>query len=243
MRIAIPFDKGGLTRLGLQQVGHECVSFNSWIPFHLLSQNIGSGKSILSPPQFFEDWAKRNGATFDAVWFSPYTEEELHWALSFVGKYETVWVERHRFLDRRKNSWGTPYNAAQFAPLILQNRIKYFGGSFPPPKTIRPFQERWHFVPSVVPASFFNREGPPVAYMGLPCPALTDREYDNTVTHRKASGFYKRKLTVDECAFHQGLELPDTWRKMMKNGYKEAIYKAICTGNFLPMVRAFGSEI
>ena len=59
---------------------------------------------------------------------------------------------------------------------------------------------------------------------------------------RRASRFYGRRLTIEECAWHMGFAMPPAWLKMLEDGTttKKELYEAIGNGCYIPMVKAFG---
>jgi site-specific DNA-cytosine methylase len=229
LKIAVLFDGAGLARLGLEQAGHECVGFELDPLKHMLSQHVGSGNCVLA------DATKVDLSEFDAVWASPpcqvhsvartqgapisqYSQDYLEWALS-IDK-PILWVENVIFPSAK---WGKPYNAAQFLPTPIQNRNRMIGGRFKKPKVCHRYKRNFNGV----------------------CPTITATEYKGCATDkRRASRFYGRKLTIEECAFHQGFQIPEEWYNIPEGFTKAQWYKNIyeAIGNGVPvyMAKAFG---
>lgn len=250
MKIAVLFDGAGFARLGLEQAGHECTGVELDPAKHYLSQFIGSGNSILG------DATKFDLTPFDAVWLSPpcqwlssartqgkpvsgYATNLLDWSLSLVEKYpeKIIWVE-NVYPQGKVPSWAIPYNAAQFLMKPIQGRQRLIGGRYPDPVVYRPFQRAYER---------FNL-----------CPTITATEYKGCATDkRRASRYYGRRLTLQECAYHQGLEaIPEEWHDMpewytipigktgtRKTNWMRNLYEGI--GNAVPvyMARAFGEAV
>lgn len=249
MKIAVLFDGAGLARLGLEQAGHECVGFELDPWKHYLSKHVGSGRSVLA------DVTKINLAGFDAVWASPpcqqfssartqgepvseYAGDFLEWSLSLP--HEILWVE-NVIPQGKMPTWGTPWNAAQFTEEPLQNRNRMIGGRYEGPSVFHEYKK---------------------AFPGV-CPCITATEYKGCGSDkRRASRFYGRKLTLQECAYHMGFEVPEAWfeppeefllmaneAKSEKAGklvfntwadWQKNLYEAIGNGVPVYMARAFG---
>lgn len=259
MRIAVLYDGGGLARLGLERAGHECVGVELDPVAHHLSQSVGSGRSLLGDARDF------GVSGFDAVWASPpcqthskaknssakaigSTEDHIGYALSLGRRVGVLWVENvvgSRLSARAKELGlrGETFNATQFD--VPQCRNREIAGSFRSPVVSRPYSQSY---------------GPRV------CPCVTATEYRGCATDsRRASRFYGRKLTVEECAHHQGFEIPLEWRTapdwwpehlasiVARSGrsqyfattpdtaWRNAIYRAIGNGVPPAMAQAFGS--
>ena len=231
LKVACLFDGAGLARLGLEQAGFAVTGFELDPAKHVLGLYVGSGNTILA------DVRDVDLSRFDAVWASPpcqihssartqgapvsdFATDLLAWALALP--HDLLWVE-NVIPQGRLRTWGQPFNAAQFLPEPIQQRQRMIGGRYPAPRIHRPFLR---------------------AYAGV-CPAITATEYKGCATDsRRASRFYGRKLTVEECAFRQGFEIPAAWY-VVPDGWTPArwrrnIYEAI--GNGVPpfMSRAFG---
>jgi site-specific DNA-cytosine methylase len=238
MRIAVLFDGAGLARLGLEQAGHDCTGFELNPVAHYLSRFVGSGNCVLG------DVRKFDFSEFDAIWASPpcqlhsqanqvgtVSHEEyadvdlLEWSLELVYDFKTSWVEN--VIPRSADLYfGPVYNAAQFLKQPRQNRNRMFGGRFPKPAVRHPYRRAFPDI----------------------CPCITATEYKGCASDtRRASRFYGRRLTVDECAWHQGFSIPDRWRKTPK-GWTEAewsyeLYRAIGNGVPVYMAKAFGKAV
>ncbi len=84
------------------------------------------------------------------------------------------------------------------------------------------------------------------------CPCISATEWKGCATDRlRASRFYGRKLTVQECAYHQGFQIPEVWfgtpdwfmpdYKHRAVHWERNIYEAIGNGVPVYMAKAFGS--
>lgn len=119
-----------------------------------------------------------------------YQQDHLQWCLNLP--FPILWVENVTVQTAWMNDWGTLYNAAQFLPEAVQCRNRVIGGRYKNP-------ERWIYRP-------YRR-----AYPGL-CPCISATEWKGCATDKlRASRFYGRKLTLEECAYHQGFDIPAGW--------------------------------
>lgn len=234
MKIAVLFDGAGLARLGLEQAGHECTGFELNPVVHYLGQFVGSGNTMLA------DVRDVDLSPFDAVWASPpcqpysvarteplpetrYNMALLDWALAI--KAPVLWVENVMPQGSLKNAWGRPYNAAQFLEAPVQNRNRLIGGNYLEPKTFRKYARLYD--PETI------------------CPAITASEYKGCASDtRRASRFYGRKLTVEECAYHQGFTVPSEWNTIPDEfsaaRWERVLYEVIGNGVPVYMAKAFG---
>lgn len=232
MRIAVLFDGAGLARLGLELAGHDCTGYELDPAKHALSQHVGSGRSVLA------DVRDVDLSGFDAVWASPpcqwlsaartqgdpvseFAVDLLEWSLSLP--HPVLWVENVTRLEATSNDWGRVYNAAQFEDEPRQNRNRVIGGRYAPPPVLRPWRQGYPDV----------------------CPTITATEWKGCATdRRRASRHYGRRLTVDECAYHQGLPIPAAWRAVpagfTAKAWERQIYQAIGNGVPVYMAKAFG---
>lgn len=227
--IAVLFDGAGLARLGLEQAGLRCTGFELNKYAHYLSTMVGSGNCIL------QDATSVDLREFDGVWCSPpcqmhsvartqgepessYSTDYLQWCLNLP--HDPLWVENVAAND---STWGTVYNAAQFTEKPLQNRNRVFGGRHPEPDLFREYRK---------------------AYAGV-CPAILATEYKGSrADRRRASRYYGRALTLEECAYHQGFEIPPYWYfnrfALRSSDWKHELYRAIGNGVPVYVARAFG---
>lgn len=249
MKIAVLFDGAGLARLGLERAGHQCTGVELNPVAHYLSKSVGSGNCILG------DATKFDLSGFDAVWASPpcskrssvpkdltgrkglrdakYQQDYLQWSLAQHIRVRTLWVENVTVQGSRGNDWGCVYNAAQFQRTPVQNRNRVVGGWFRAPETYRQYR-RW--------------------FPGI-CPCVSATEYKGCASDRcRASRFYGRKLTVRECAYHQGFSIPRSWFRIpdwylpdarpanRAVQWERRLYEAIGNGVPVYMAKAFGKE-
>ena len=242
LNIAVLFDGAGLARLGLEQAGHTCTGFELDPAKHHLSKMVGSGNSVLA------DVRDVDLSGFDAVWASPpcqqrssartqgapvsdFADDLLQWSLTIPERFpniEVSWVENVRVQKAWANEWGTSYNAAQFEWTPRQNRTRVIGGDYRYPKRFRDF------------ASHYGLDT---------CPCVTATEYKGCATDkRRASRWYGRRLSVRECAYHMGFEIPEhiihSWwyplPRYTAAQWRNNLYEAIGNGVPVYMARAFG---
>lgn len=243
VRIAVLFDGAGLARLGLERAGHECVGVELDPWKHYLSRFVGSGKCILGDATAFDV------SGFDAVWASPPcqkrsmantnkktgrtsgNQEEVYagyddlLAFSLAIRTPVLWVE-NVIQQGGDNSWGRKYNAAQFLSAPIQLRSRIIGGRYEEPPTFRPYQ---------------------FAYPRLNiCPAIMASQGQGgyAPTFKRAEGYYGRKMTLDEVAYHQGFAVPDAWQTvpdgMTPGEWTRILFEAIGNGVPVYMAEAFG---
>ena len=235
MRIACLFDGAGLARLGLEQAGHDVTGFELDPWKHHLGKFVGKGQSVLS------DATSVDLGSFDAVWasppcqlrssartqgapVSPYAKDYLEWCLNLP--HDPLWVENIMSQRPSDNTWGTPFNAAQFTPEPLQNRNRMVGGRYRLPKVYRAWK-KW--------------------YSNNICPCITATEWKGCGSDaRRASRFYGRRLTLEEMAHHMGLTIPLGWMTPPTewNGTQKQWERNVCEaiGNGVPvyMAKSFG---
>ena len=238
MKIAVLFDGGGLASLGLEQAGHECHGFELDPWKHHLSKFAGSGNCTLA------DCREVDLSPFEAVWASPpcqvhsiaatqgppkcqvlpgedYSDGTLlTWSEQIQS--EILWVEN---VDWHNTRHLPIYTAAQFIDPPIQNRSRRIGGRYLKPVVLRPYRRA---VPGI-------------------CPTITATEHRGCASdRRRASRFYGRKLTIFECAYHQGFSIPEEWHIVPSNWPASAIawnrnlYPAIGNGVPVYMAKAFG---
>ena len=232
MKVAVLFDGAGLARLGLEQAGLTCTGFELNKYAHYLSSHVGSGNCVLA------DVRSVDLNEFDAVWASPpcqmysvartqgapeseFSADFLEWCLKL--NVPTLWVEN---VLTPNATWGKAWNAAQFTKPSLQNRNRMIGGNHPEPSVYFPYAK---------------------VFPGV-CPTIMATEYKGCASDpRRASRFYGRRLTVKECAYHQGFEMPQSWwyNPFGIEGaeWEKHLYTAIGNGVPVYMARAFGRAL
>jgi site-specific DNA-cytosine methylase len=77
------------------------------------------------------------------------------------------------------------------------------------------------------------------------CPTITATEFKGCASDkRRASRFYGRKLTIEECAYHMGFDIPIEWYEPLpgftRAAWQRELYRAIGNGVPVYMARAFG---
>lgn len=234
MKIAVFFDGARLARLGLEQAGHDCIGIELNPIAHYLSKFVGSGNCILGDVKDF------NLNEFDACWASPpcqersdartqgdpiseYSENLLEFSLNLKNKVNVLWVENIMKQGKQGNEWGDKYNACQFLTDPIQNRNRIIGGNYRKPNTFRDYTK---FYPGI-------------------SLCVTATEYKGCASDkRRASRFYQRRLTIEECAYLQGFEIPKEWYNIpqgyTKAKWYEQIYTAIGNGVPVYMSKSFG---
>ena len=237
MKIAVLFDGGGLARLGLELAGHICTGFELDPNKHYLSTMVGSGNCVLA------DATAVDLSGYSAVWASPpcqwlsgarvagdpisqYATDYLAWSLSLP--HSILWVENVKQSSMLKlNYWGRLYNAAQFIDPPRQNRNRVIGGRHRVPSLIRPYRRKYPNIP----------------------PCVTATEYKGGAAGKaRASIFFGRRLTTDECAYLQGFRIPARWLVPPKDWFdtdikwEHQIYEAIGNGVPVYMAQRFGEE-
>ncbi len=243
MRIAVLFDGAGLARLGLEQAGHTCVGFELDPAKHYLGRFVGEGRCELA------DALTVDLTGFDAVWASPPCQEHseartqgpvrkaafgdgglLGQTIAKLADFDgPVWVENVIAAATRDLMPGAVhYNAAQFLPYPIQNRNRLIWGSHPAPTVFSPYRRA---VPGI-------------------CPCVTATEHRGCASDvRRASRFYGRRLTLQECAYHQGFIIPTGWVFRpadfigSKTAWRDQQYEAIGNGVPVYMARAFGRAV
>ncbi len=153
---------------------------------------------------------------------SPFATNLLDWSLALP--HETLWVENVTSQSPAKNKWGTVWNAAQFLEVPIQNRNRVIAGRYNLPAVFAPYRK---------------------AFPGI-CPCITASEDRGCATDsRRASRWYGRKLTIAECAYHQGLDIPADWWATpdgwTPGRWRKNLYQAIGNGVPVYMARAFGA--
>lgn len=259
MKIAVLFDGAGLARLGLEQAGHECigVELDPWK--HYLGQFVGKGVCNLVDVR---EVMLSHLLGFDAVWASPpcarrseaikdltrrggmrdptHQEDLLQWTLDLLADWSlckrdkdrsAYWVENVTSQSDSKNEWGHLYNAAQFEQVPRQQRNRVIAGRYREPHVFAPYKRAWPGI----------------------CPCISATEYKGCATDRlRASRFYGRRLTLKECAYHMGFDIPKEWgylpdafmpdkhRRIRLIHWERQQYEAIGNGVPVYMAKAFG---
>lgn len=242
MKIAVLFDGAGLSRLGLEQAGHECTGFEIDPVKYYLGKSVGKGKTYLGDCRDFDL------SNYDAVWASPpcqkrsmaktqgapnrvglhtkeystvLSEDLVAWSLSLP--HPILWVENVVVLG--EEDFGRRWNAHQFLEKPIQNRNRVVGGRYINPKIYRDYKR---YLPGL-------------------CPCITATEYRGCATdRRRASRFYGRKLTLKECGYHQGFDIPaewespPTWFEGTPRQWLWHQYEAVGNGVPVYMAKAFG---
>jgi site-specific DNA-cytosine methylase len=236
VKVAVLFDGAGLARLGLEQAGLDCVGVEIDPVKHHLSRMVGSGRCVLGDALTFDL------SSYDAVWASPPCQRHsrslqhqptselagdfLDWSLALP--HDVLWVENVRI--RGKKPFGRLYNAAQFAP--LQSRVRVVGGRYPEPEVTCRFRAVFPGIcPTVMATEWKACKGP--------CKRLgTGRGCCNT----RAARFYRRRMTIEECAYHQGFDIPAGWHEppLSVSRWRRNLYEAVGNGVPVYMARAFG---
>lgn len=240
MKIAVLFDGAGLARLGLEQAGHQCIGFELDPNKHYLGRFVGEGHCELA------DALSVDLSGFDAVWASPPCQEHseartqgpvkkaafgdgslLARTVEKLSAFDgPVWVENVISSSTIEAMPGAKaYNAAQFLPLPTQNRNRLIWGRHPAPALYHGYRK---------------------AFPGL-CPCITASEQKGCASdRRRASRFYGRRLTLQECAYHQGFDIPAGWVFRPDDfigsatAWRDQQYEAIGNGVPVYMARAFG---
>lgn len=244
MKIAVLFDGAGLARLGLEQAGHECVGVEIDPWKHHLSKLTGSGNSVLADALQFDL------SGFDAVWSSPPcqkrsmantnkvtgrtkkdVQESLYEGYDDLLRFSlnidapVLWVE-NVIEQGGNNDWGFKYNAAQFLEDPIQCRNRIIGGRFEKPHIFRKYQFTY-------------------PKLNL-CPAIMASQGQGGYApkFKRAEGYYGRKMTLEECAYHQGFTIPESWYtvppEVTRSEWYRILFEAIGNGVPVYMAKAFG---
>jgi hypothetical protein len=245
LNILVLFDGAGLAMRGLLDAGHECTGVELMPEKAHLSKllNPDAKKHIVADVLDLDmEWIN----SFDAVWASPpcqkrsdanihNTEAEkyskhddlLAWSLALPN--EILWVE-NVLSKKYSNGWGKLWNAAQFEEMPRQSRRRIIAGRYRDPLTFRAYQ-----------ASY------PTLNI---CPAIGAQDWQGGYkpTFARSEGWYGRKLSISEKAYHFGITIPhnliSSWWYPMA-GFTAAQWRAnlhSALGNGVPayMSRAFG---
>ena len=186
-----------------------------------------------SPPCQTHSAARTQGAPL-----GDYSTDFMDWSHDLLQQFpdKPIYIENVTRYGKELNKWGTLYNAAQFG--TNQNRNRIVGGRYPEPISTHPYK-KWYTL-----------KGHPV------CPAVTATEYKGCASDtRRASRFYKGKLSLSEMAYHMDLiDHPDDMDLINKflvarpiSSYTPAMWKhEVCRaiGNGVPvrMAQAFAKS-
>lgn len=245
MNILVLFDGAGLAMRGLLDAGHDCTGVELMPEKAHLSKLLNPDAKahiVANVLDLDMEWIK----SFDAVWASPPcvkrsdanihdTEAEkytiydnlLEWSLALPN--EVLWVE-NVLSKKYPNDFGQLYNAAQFEEHPRQMRRRIIAGRYKAPRVYRPYQYSYKKMDI--------------------CPAIQAQDWQGGYKPKfaRSEGWYGRKLSASEKAYHQGFEIPNgllnSWWYPMQ-GFSAAqwranIHEAIGNGVPVYMARAFG---
>lgn len=244
MHIAVLFDGCGLARKGLQLAGHTTCGFEL-DPWKQYLSNLLCGGGCYQENAYNIDLRE-----FGAVWASPPCQahskarfggkettrldsygdaDALSWCLDIDAKI--LWVENVIPEGGAESArWGLPFNAAQFTEEPIQNRPRLVGGRYFPPKVYRDYQYRYDGICPTIMATEWKG-----------CKSGCKRD---DCCKSRAARFYKRRLTLDECAYHQGFQIPYSWLDVpygfTRAQWDKVLYEAIGNGVPVYMAKAFG---
>lgn len=265
MKIAVLFDGAGLARLGLEQAGHTCFGVELDPVAHHLGTFVGGANTYLCDVR--DTLADHIIGECDAVWASPpcqelssartqgpaqgnYSKNHLAWCLELKKQYphlKVLWVENIKSQKASENTWGTLWNAAQFAEKPLQNRQRVIGGEYPSPETFRDFKSHY-------------------PHLNL-CPCVTATEFKGCASDkRRASRYFGRRMLLEEVAYHMGMpnthgpcngfrgllnedksywvpsgwEIKPEWFEGTNTAWRNAQYRGLGNGVPVWMAKAFG---
>ncbi len=246
LNILVLFDGAGLAMRGLLDAGHDCTGVELMPEKAHLSKLLNpdaKGHIVANVLDLDMTWIE----SFDAVWASPpcvkrsdvnthdteaeeyaIYDELLQWSLALPN--EILWVENVLSRYRYDNNFGEFWNAAQFLENPIQMRRRIIAGRYKRPYAFRAYQ-----------ASYPNMDI---------CPAImaSGRSAGYRPKFDRSQGWYGRKLSISEAAYHQGVTIPhsilQSWWYPMK-GFSPAqwrvnLYEAIGNGVPVYMARAFG---
>lgn len=226
MKCAVLFDGCGLARLGLEQSGLICDGFEINPLIHYFGLKVGSGRL------FLKDALSVDLSGYDYVWASPPCQSRSNASassgsrnlfqetLEHIKKFQNIkyfWIEN--VLSNKDFQEGELYNAAQFLEFPIQNRPRLISGIFPKPNVFREYKNHYPGMNLV--------------------PTITASEYRySKADKRRAGRFFKRKLTLEECAYYQGFHIPWNFKCFEKTQYK-------IIGNGVPvyMAKSFGEAL
>lgn len=245
LNILVLFDGAGLAMRGLLDAGHDCTGVELMPEKAHLSKLLNpDAKAHIVADVLSLDmkWIK----SFDGCWASPpcikrsdanihnteadkyaICDDLLEWSLALPN--EVLWVE-NVLSKKYPNNFGRFWNAAQFEASPRQTRRRIIAGRHRSPYTHRDFQ---------------------YSYPDLDiCPAIGAQDWQGGYkpTFARSEGWYGRKLSISEKAYHQGLDIPHSltqswWYPIA--GFTAAQWRANLhegIGNGVPVyfARAFG---
>lgn len=244
LNILVLFAGAGLATRGLLDAGHSCTDVEIQPEKAHLSKILNpESKHIVADVLSLDAGFI---ASFDAVWASPpcqkrsdanihNTEAEKYsghddlLAFSLALPNEILWVE-NVLSKKYSNDFGQFWNAAQFELFPRQSRRRIIAGRYRTPYGYRAFQ---------------------YSYPELDiCPAIGAQDWQGGYkpTFARSEGWYGRKLSISEKAYHQGLEIPhgvlQSWWYSMPGftaaQWRANLHEAIGNGVPVYMARAFG---
>lgn len=246
VNILVLFAGAGLATRGLLNAGHQCTDVEiDPIKSYLSKMLNPEAKHIVADVMSLDSsWI----ASFDAVWASPPCQkrsdinthdtssdkyakhdELLEWSLALNN--DVLWVENVASKQDTSKNFGKLWNAAQFEEEPRQMRRRCVAGRYKDPKIYREFQ--WSYPKLDI------------------CRAIQAQDWQGGYKPKfaRSEGWYGRKLSLREAAYHQGIdEIPDgllrswfhpTFGKTPAQ-WRGIVYEAIGNGVPVYMSEAFG---
>lgn len=245
LNILVLFAGAGLATRGLLDAGHDCTDVELMPEKAHLSKILNPDAKahiVANVLDLDMEWIK----SFDAVWSSPpcvkrsdanihdtnaekyaIFDDLLEWSLALPNKI--LWVE-NVLSKNYSNDFGRFWNAAQFEEMPRQMRRRIIAGRYECPFVYRDYQ-----------ASYPNLDI---------CPAIQAQDWQGGYKPKfaRSEGYYGRKLSASEKAYHQGFEIPNgllnSWWYPMAGftiaQWRANIHEAIGNGVPTYFARAFG---